>query len=127
MSYSKIYLKNNKKYLYILMNNQIISYILHFEIPNNYLVKDNIYFNNNYCEIIKRENTFATADRAKYRATNTSNKMLCNIISYSSPTALFHCFSRNLETTLTTTTCIKNNIYNFFTKQKNTYDDIIRL
>ena len=86
------------------MNNEIITYILHFEIPNNCLAKDNIYFNNNYCEIIKKENAACSAS------------------------SLFTCFTRGawgVENTIVK--CVKNNIYDFFTKPKHIYDDIIRL
>lgn len=105
------------------MNNQIITYILHFEIPNNCLSKDNIYFNNNYCEIIKKENLSEVS--------NILNKVTQQIgisgpaACLSSSSSVFNCFTLSLTNTIVN--CIKNNIYDFFTKPKNMYDDIIRL
>lgn len=107
MSYSKIYLKNNKKYLFILMSNEIISYILHFELPNSCVIKDTLYFDNNYCEIIK-----------KYTHTSTATATA----QLKSQVTLFNCFTQSLENKIAN--C---KIYNLFAKQKNNYDDIIRL
>ena len=103
------------------MNNEIISYILHFEVPNNCLSKENIYFNNNYCEIIKKKNTAEVSN-----ILNKATRQLC----ISGPAAslslsLFNCFTRALKNTIVN--CIKNNIYDLFTKPNNMYDDIIRL
>jgi hypothetical protein len=106
------------------MNNEIITYILHFEVPNNCLSKDNIYFNNNYCEIIKKENTSEVSN-----ILNKVSRQICISGPAASSTlsslSLFNAFTQSFENRIVN--CIKNNIYDFFTKPKNMYDDIIRL
>jgi hypothetical protein len=106
------------------MNNEIITYILHFEIPNNCFAKDNIYFNNNYCEIIKKEKTAAVSNILNKASRQT---FICGSAASSTLSAysLFNCFTRSLEINIVN--CVKNHIYDLFANQKNTYDDIIRL
>lgn len=94
------------------MNNEIIYYILHFECQSNFFVKDNIYFNNTYCEIIKNSNSSALLTNKVTRDTNT-------IIT------LFNSFTQGLENKMVN--IIKTNTYNFLTKRKHNCDDIIRL
>jgi hypothetical protein len=94
------------------MSNEIISYILHFELPNSCVIKDTLYFDNKYCEIIK-----------KY--TDTSTATVAASAQLKSQLTLFNCFTQSLENKMVN--CIKNKIYNLFAKQKNNYDDIIRL
>jgi hypothetical protein len=116
MSYSKTYLKNKRKYLNILlMNNEIIYYILHFECQSNFFVKDNIYFNNTYCEIIKNNNSSASSALL-------TNKVTCN---KNTIITLFNSFTQGLENKMVN--IIKNNTYNFLTKRKHNCDDMIRL
>ena len=96
------------------MNNEVISYILHFELPMNSIGKDNdnIYFNDNYCEIIKKGNSVILA------AQIPKNKITYNIFA---PFTVIHGLAKNLENRFV------NCIYGFVTKQGNNYDDIIRL
>ena len=112
------------------MNNQIISYILHFELPNNCIEKDNIYFNNTYCEIIK---THAPPQAINVVTVPTSNKITFRntMTPEMSSLSLFNCFTWAVQAMRASEnimiTCIKNKLYDFFAKQQNNYDDIIRL
>ena len=91
------------------MNNEIISYILHFELPGN--------SNNNDCEIIKKRNDNTGGLSAALASTANSAFSTGSL-------SLFNCFTRAVENKMVN--CINNSIQ-YFAKQKNNYDDIIRL
>lgn len=95
----------------ILVNCEIIYYILHFEMSNNCIVKekDNIFFNNNYCEIIKKD-TYPTIEL---------NRLIYN----PSSSTICHCFWQRFKNKMIS--CIKNSTFNSFNIQS--YNDIIRL
>ena len=91
------------------MNHEIISYILHFELPGN--------SNNNDCEIIKKSNDNNCGLSAALASTANAAFSTVSL-------SLFNSFSLAVENKMVN--CINNSI-KCYDKQKNNYDDIIRL